>query len=217
MHHGNPKPILAVDCSTTHATLALQLCDACYLAHVPHGQQAAQLVPTMDALLKAHSVEYAQLGHILTTIGPGSFTGLRIALACVHGVALAHGIAVKSTTSLASVAWAISAETDAPARFTVALNAGKGEVFIQDFYQETGIPQAASEIALVQPDALLAHPIVYGNTLHADDPHYRTPLAQTLCTVAGQLPEQPLCDLVPLYIRPPDAKPGTLPAWLQSA
>lgn len=201
MKHGNNKPLLAIDCSTTTASIALAVNDDIHTRSVAHGQQASLLVPTIDALLKEYGVAYDALGFILTTIGPGSFTGLRIALAVVHGLALAHGIPVKAITSLQSVA-----ETVERDRFHVALNAGKGEFSVQEFYRENGKVCAKGDINLMKPDALPADTITE-----------RAPEAATLCRLADSLPELTLAQVLPLYIRPPDAKPGTPPPWLQTA
>lgn len=201
MKHGNEKPLLAVDCSTVTASIALAAGGGVHTRSVAHGSQAALLVPTIDALLKEYGVRYDALGAILTTIGPGSFTGLRIALATVHGLALAHTIPVKAITSLQSVAETVDAE-----HFHVALNAGKGELFVQKFYRENGMVSPKSEIALMKPDALPTGTIID-----------RVPEAATLLRLAAQLPELPLAQVLPLYIRPPDAIPGALPPWLQTA
>lgn len=199
MKHGNNKPLLAIDCSTTTASIALAVNGDIHSLSVAHGQQAALLVPTIDALLKEYGVGYAELGCILTTIGPGSFTGLRIALATVHGLALAHGIPVKAITSLQSVAETVDVE-----HFHVALNAGKGEFSVQEFYRKDGQVHAKSDIKLMKPDAL-----------PTDTISDRAPEAATLCRLADTLPELPLAQVLPLYIRPPDAIPGALPPWLQ--
>lgn len=196
----NDKPMLAVDCSTAAASIALAVGGAVFAKEIPHGSQAALLVPEIDALLKAHGVRYAALSTILTTMGPGSFTGLRIALAAVHALALAHGIPVRAITSLQSVAYTVPEAT-----FHVALPAGKGEVFVQAFVREGDAPVARGEIALMQPDAMPAGTI-------SD----RVPHATTLCRMADHLPTLPLAEILPLYIRPPDAKPGQLPPWLQN-
>jgi tRNA threonylcarbamoyladenosine biosynthesis protein TsaB len=201
MEHGNinDKPVLAVDCSTTTASIALAVGDKVHRCEVAHGRQAADLVPTIDGLMKEYGVAYEGLGCILTTIGPGSFTGLRIALATVHGLALAHAIPVKAITSLQSIANTV----DAPS-FHVALNAGKGKWFVQEFYRRDGKAEAGGEIMLLKPESLPAGTITD-----------RVPDAAALCHMADALPVVPLAQVLPLYIRPPDAKPGALPPWLQ--
>jgi len=203
----NDKPVLAFDCATPSASVAFMLGGKTASREVAFGKQAALLVPTIDALLREHGVGYADLGCIVSTIGPGSFTGLRIALAALHGLVLAHGTPLKITTASHAVAWDIDAEV-----FHVALNAGKGEVFVQSFAGTV----ATGEIALLKPEAIADLPNCYGNILPTDHPHYRSgPQAATLCRMAHTLPLSTLAEAMPLYIRPPDAKIGALPPWLQ--
>ena len=201
MQNGNDKPMLAVDCSTTTASIALAVGGDIHRREVPHGRQAADLVPAIDALLKEYGVGYGGLACILTTIGPGSFTGLRIALATVHALALAHAIPVRAVTSLQSVAFTVEAP-----QFHIALNAGKGELFVQEFYQQDGMAIPKGDIALMKPDQLPAGTMTD-----------RVPDAAVLCRMHAHVPEMPLAQVLPLYIRPPDAIPGAPPPWLQTA
>jgi tRNA threonylcarbamoyladenosine biosynthesis protein TsaB len=59
-------------------------------------------------------------------VGPGSFTGVRIAVATAKGIALATGAALLGVTSLDAVAFGLSGETVAS-----VVGAGKGELFVQ--------------------------------------------------------------------------------------
>lgn len=213
MSISNDKPILALDCATPTASVALAVNGTIHTRAVPMGKQAALLVPTLDALLREHGVEYAALGAIITSTGPGSFTGLRIGLAVVHGLALAHQTPVKTLTSLLAVACDVEAEN-----FHVGLNAGKGEVFVQAFTRSGTMPVACGEIQLVKPEALEALSPCYSNVVAVDSPYYVPgPRAETLCRIAPQLAVTPLAEALPLYIRPPDAKTQAPPPWLQTA
>ena len=55
----------------------------------PGRDQAARLLPAIDALLKEAGVGRREIGLIAATIGPGSFTGVRVGLATARGLALA--------------------------------------------------------------------------------------------------------------------------------
>lgn len=212
------KPILAFDCSTPAASVALMVAGVVELRGIEQGRQAAELVATIDDLLREHGVRYDQLGGIVTTIGPGSFTGLRIALATLHGLVLAVPTKVKTLTSSEAVAWEIARRANPPAEVTVALNAGKGEAFCQDFALGGGTPKALNDIVLVSPDAIAGKRPVFGNLLPGADAHYMAgPSAAVLCEIAGLLAETHLEAAMPLYIRPPDAKIPARPAWLASA
>ena len=72
-------------------------------------------------------------GHVPTTvlvgIGPGSFTGLRVAIAAAHGLAIGWGVAVVGMPSLALLA--ASVPGDGPV--AAALTGGHGELFVQAF------------------------------------------------------------------------------------
>ncbi len=59
-----------------------------------------ELIPAIASLCEKHGVAPAQLGEVYVSLGPGSFTGLRIALATVKMLALAHGCRVVGVPTL---------------------------------------------------------------------------------------------------------------------
>jgi tRNA A37 threonylcarbamoyladenosine modification protein TsaB len=127
-------------------------------------------------------------------------------LATLHGLVLAHATPLKILTAPQAVAYAINQPT-----FHVALNAGKGEIFVQSFAGTT----PTSDIRLVKPDAIATLADCYGNSLPPNHPHYQSgPQAAVLCRIAPQLPFATLEEAMPLYIRPPDAKISAPPPWL---
>lgn len=207
-------PVLAFDCSTPAASVALRVHGHIYQQDIPHGRQAAELVSAIDALMKAHGVTYAQLGSMVTTIGPGSFTGLRIALATLHGLVLAVPTPVKTITSLEAVAWDVARRLDAPGKCLIVLNAGKGEVFCQSFALSHGTPIAEGDISMIAPTDIPSGLAAYGNTQAEGSAHFIAgPSASVLCTIEERLAETHIEDALPLYIRPPDAKVPKPFAW----
>ncbi len=201
--------VLAFDCSTPASSVALAVGEMIHLKALPNTKQAALLVPTIDTLLREQNVGYGELSCIVSTVGPGSFTGLRVALATLHGLVQAHPVPIKTITSLEAMAW----EVEKP-RFHIALNAGKGEVFLQSFTRDER-PIENTQIMLLKPEEALAMGDCYGNIHTPDHPHYIAgPSAATLCRIADHLEETQLAEVLPLYIRPPDAKIGEKPPWL---
>jgi tRNA threonylcarbamoyladenosine biosynthesis protein TsaB len=204
----NDKPILAFDCSTPQASVALAVGGTVFTRALAQGQQAALLVPAIQDVLNEGGVAYKELAAIVTTTGPGSFTGLRIALATLHGLVLAHGTPIRLLTAPQAVAFEINQP-----HFHVALNAGKGELFVQSFSGTA----PTGDIRLVKPAELADLPDCYGHHVGVDHPHYRPgPQAATLCSIAPQLPAATLAEAMPHYIRPPDAKTSAPPPWLQT-
>ncbi len=209
------KPLLAFDCAGLRASVALLVRHTVHERFIEQGKQAVELVPAIDALMRESGVTYADLGHIITTIGPGSFTGVRIGLATLHGLALAKATPIKTLTSLAAMAWEVAQRSSAPESFIVILRAGKGEVYAQDFTLKNGHPVEAGEIFLAPETQTEWALPCFGNVTDATTPNFITAAsAATLCAIAQHLPETNLAEALPCYVRAPDAKIPATPAWL---
>ncbi len=97
---------LAIDSSSTSGSIALEkdgeLIYQCYFdIAVTHSET---LMPQIDTALKFCNLEPKDLSGIVTTIGPGSFTGLRIGLATAKGIAYGRKIPLLTYSSLELVA-----------------------------------------------------------------------------------------------------------------
>ncbi|HEX9020038.1 MAG TPA: tRNA (adenosine(37)-N6)-threonylcarbamoyltransferase complex dimerization subunit type 1 TsaB [Nitrospirota bacterium] len=66
-----------------------------------------RLMSTVDRVLRDTGIAVASLDGFAVSIGPGSFTGLRIGLAAVKGLALATGKPVAAVPTLEALAWNI--------------------------------------------------------------------------------------------------------------
>ena len=211
------QSILAFDCATVGASIALSVQGNTTTRQVGQTAQAAELLPAIASLMEETGVSFAQLASIVTTIGPGSFTGVRIGLAALHGLVLVHATPVKTLTTLDAMAWAVARMPSAPPPFWVALRAGKGEVYAQKFSALADVPAALSEIALMPDNFTAWDAPCYANHLAPDDRCFiRGPDAAILCAIAECLPITPLAEALPLYIRAPDAVIGAPHAWLQA-
>jgi tRNA threonylcarbamoyladenosine biosynthesis protein TsaB len=62
-------------------------------------EQAAKLIPLIQEAMNEAGVTFADLGLIVTTIGPGSFTGLRIGLSTARSFSLALKVPVQGVTT----------------------------------------------------------------------------------------------------------------------
>ena len=69
---------------------------------VTHGER---LVPTIDGVLRAARRELADIDAFAVAIGPGSFTGLRIGLSTIKGLAFATGKPAVGVPTLDALAW----------------------------------------------------------------------------------------------------------------
>ena len=97
---------LAIDCSGSSGSIALEqdgrLIYQCYFnIDITHSET---LMPQIDTALKFCKLTPADLSGIVTTIGPGSFTGLRIGLATAKGIAYGRKIPLLTYSTLELIA-----------------------------------------------------------------------------------------------------------------
>jgi len=98
--------LLTIDTSTTTCSVALSI-DGNLVAEYLSNQGrtlSARLLDCVDLLLKGSGLAMADLDGFGVALGPGSFTGLRVGVATVKGLALATGKPVAGFSSLAMLA-----------------------------------------------------------------------------------------------------------------
>ena len=119
--------ILAIDCSSAACTAALLTTDGELVAErheeISRGH-AERLVPMIAEILGGHIPT-----QILVGVGPGSFTGLRVALAAAHGMAIGWSVPLSGFDSLALAA--AGAPGEGPVG--VAMVGGHGEWFTAEY------------------------------------------------------------------------------------
>jgi len=119
--------LLAIETATDAAGVALlRAGEAVAARRLPPGQGAETLLPAVLELLADHGVGLAALDAFAVSIGPGSFTGLRVGVATVKGLAFGAGSRVAAVPTLAALA---ATRADVPARVAAVLDARRGEVY----------------------------------------------------------------------------------------
>lgn len=182
---------------------------------------AERLFGMIEAAMTEAGLGFPDLDRIAVTVGPGSFTGLRVGIAAARGLALATGCPVVGITTLAAIAER-AREIGGAAPVLAALDARRGEVYAQ-LFDETGDPVAPPAAnspgrfaALVTPATVLAGsgaaPIAAETDgdvpiVHAE----RAPEIGALVRLGLAAPA-PSGPPRPLYLRPPDARPQTAAA-----
>ena len=85
--------VLAFDCAVSGLGIAIVRDGTRLAGIVEEGRdQAARLLPAIAAVLGEAGVERRELSLIAVTVGPGSFTGVRVGLAAARGLAVALGV-----------------------------------------------------------------------------------------------------------------------------
>jgi tRNA threonylcarbamoyl adenosine modification protein YeaZ len=138
--------ILAIDTSSSACSAALFGADGVCIAQreeVIGRGHAERLVPMIAQVLDGRRPT-----EILVGVGPGSFTGIRVAIAAAHGLSIGWNAKLSGMSSLALLA--AGNEEDEVA---TAVAGGHGELFVQEFAEDLPStlvnlpPQAAAAMA----------------------------------------------------------------------
>lgn len=205
----------------------------CWLAtrELPGGGQHGVLLPLeLERLLLEARVSRAELTGFVVGLGPGSFTGLRIGVATLKGLAYGLRLPLAGASSLRAIA-SEAQRVDPVDALVVLLDARQGEVYAACF---TGGRAEPTGVELSLPPAKLAEHLagelgesrarvrlvgegaaVYREVLLRDfsasqlDLRWLAPKARFLGDLCWPLPAfslPALCALEPHYVRPSEAE-----------
>jgi tRNA threonylcarbamoyladenosine biosynthesis protein TsaB len=221
--------ILAIDTSTRVGSIAVvegPLLKAQNILNIraTHNQR---LLPGIDRILTDGGWSLDDLDGFAVSLGPGSFTGLRIGLSIVKGLAWATGKPLAGVPSLDALAANVSL---VPHKICPILDARKGEIYTAFYRQgDEGIPQKLSSYMAIKPEdlvALISETTVLlgdgllsygdylkselGNRLVLAPPHLSVIHASAIAWLgwhrlrSGQFEDVSSC--TPLYVRPSEAE-----------
>jgi tRNA threonylcarbamoyl adenosine modification protein YeaZ len=211
--------LLAIDCSAN-------LCAACVYDAVADRElgravldlgkgHAEHLMGVVADAMQASGLAFADLGAVAVSVGPGSFTGVRVGVSAARGYALALGIPAIGVTTLEALA-AEAREQSGRGNVLAALDGGRGEIQAAVYGPAGEILFQPSVIDLERAVALASE---FAATLAGTAADH---IAEALQSV-GPGPQAPTADIAiyarlasgkkpgekpkPLYLREPDAKP----------
>ena len=180
---------------------------------------ARELMPAVEAVLRAAELGFADLDAVAVGIGPGGFTGLRIGIATAHGIAHARGMPLYPVLSLDALAAAIEAADAAVAEAGAAfplIDARRGEVYGRVAGEAPFAASPADAAARAPAGALAAGDgsIRFREALESAgirvapaDSGLHVVRGLDICRLASTVQPAPPEAVVPCYLRAPDAKP----------
>lgn len=189
-------------------------------------RHAVELLPTLQRLCVTAGLPPSQLDEVYVSVGPGSFTGLRIGITAARTLAWSAGAAIVAVSTVDVIAQNALDHDPAPQALGVVLDAKRQRIFAAamvkrgEFYERTGDPREWSPAAFVASlppgSGLMGEGVAY----HRDS--LRSPDVEVLPealnraraevvhrlgyrrALVGQYDDVRM--LVPVYIRPPEAE-----------
>ncbi len=217
--------LIAIDTTFEACSVAVATDDVAPIirSEVVDRTHAERLMPMIADAMSAAGLAFADLDRVAVTVGPGSFTGLRIGIAAARGLTLVTGAEAVGIGTLAVHAEEARAELGA-CPILALIAAGRGEIYGQSFTADGG---EASKPFVGSPEAFVhligANTLIAGSGADALAPiigkegeartvHRRSaPEPAALLRLARAAPT-PGAPPRPLYLRPPDARPQSAAA-----
>ena len=222
--------VLAIETSTYSGSIAISEDDRVlgeyYLNMGP--SHSERLVPAIDRLLGELGIGRKELGGVSVSLGPGSFTALRVGISTAKGLAYSLGIPVSGASSLEILAMNLPFS---PFQVCALTDARKGELYAALFRTDGGGVSRITEDAILSPAALMEiikeeaifigeGALLYrdfledielgGKALRICPPYLNYPRASSLAYYGFKRFTEGHSDevlgLAPIYIRKPDAE-----------
>lgn len=189
--------ILAADTSLPILSVALVLDDALLGAVALEGRSSRneKLLPAIDWLLTEGAIERRAIDLFAVTRGPGSFTGVRIGLATMQGLALVLGKPVCAMSTHEAIA-------PANGRASIVDDAGRGEFYVSAF--EDGREVIAPHLAKREDVDALDHVIRVGDAMQRDNVALACARRARAIELRGD--GERYRDITPIYVRLAEAE-----------
>jgi tRNA threonylcarbamoyladenosine biosynthesis protein TsaB len=191
---------LAIESSTRQASLAL-LVDGKWIEDSLRAEQAhaSDLLVLLDARMRALGLAPSSLRVIHVGLGPGSYTGLRVGLACAKGLALAQGTSLRGVCSFEAHAYGELAPGE---EACVSIDARAGGWYYARYRREADDVTVLEPLCVLTPaqaqERVQGCPRIFGSDA--------VPRAGALGALsrrrAAKEPAVPAARLEPLYLRP---------------
>ena len=222
--------ILSVDTSSAAGSAAIARDGAVLIERAGDGSRThgERLPRELMALLGDARVALSEIDLFAVATGPGSFTGLRIGIATIQGLALAQGKLVSPVSTFEALASGVAHEADASDVAAVWIDAHRGEVFATLYGGNGTVLEPPTSL---KPEATLEHwaaalahasrvrfagdgAVKYRSAIEAtlgasaEIPAGVPPLAGAIARIAAREPGRAVRPhaVIPLYVRRPDAE-----------
>lgn len=161
--------LLAIETSSLVSSVALLHEDVLRAEFTTQARltHSEQLMPHIEDMLQKASVSKNQIDAVAVSIGPGSFTGLRIGLATAKGLAFAWQVPIVGIETPVSLAWNSAGMAD---EICVLIDAQKGNVYASRYQWHGTVLETVQDISIMPRTEILdelaktgKHIVFYGD------------------------------------------------------
>jgi len=211
--------VLGIETSTPRGSIAIVDGEEIIREYIWFSQKGhISLLPKFfSSLFDETGMSIEEIDLIAVSIGPGSFTGLRIGLGFAKGISLVYNKPVKGVSSLKVLASGVHLQSkiypvlDAKRGFLYSgCYSWKGKHLSKEMEEGLFLPEEVSRIAMdgvLVGNGIKRFESVFSFNQKVSDSHLQYPLAHNLCTLAISDYEREGADdlfsLTPHYIAPP--------------
>ncbi|MAI06175.1 MAG: tRNA (adenosine(37)-N6)-threonylcarbamoyltransferase complex dimerization subunit type 1 TsaB [Alphaproteobacteria bacterium TMED87] len=187
-----------------------------FYKEIKHGQSEL-IIPAIQEMLNTSNICYSDIDKLGVTVGPGSFTGIRVAVATARAIKLATNIeCIAFTTTSVIAREALLENNKSPKPIAVVVDARREEIFFQRF-DKLGMP-IEKPSCILPKDACkkiknVEHFLI-GDRIETlipylkYTPEYKKIISPSMDVLNSMIVKYKLLgvDLKPTYIRAPDVK-----------
>lgn len=223
-----PQAVIALETSSANGSVCLGIDDEILETRRFSGSRrhALELLPTIAELIRIHGLSPRSISGIGLSIGPGSFTGLRIAATTARALSLAVEARIAAVPTLTVIAQNALLLTAPPIHVGVVLDAKRSHTYAALFRRAGQSYSPVTAPAELDPARFVASLPVEARLLGEGITYHRAaieasgieilpeefwpPRAETVYKLAreqfltGRTTDR--CSLIPIYVRPPEAE-----------
>ncbi|MFH0733211.1 MAG: tRNA (adenosine(37)-N6)-threonylcarbamoyltransferase complex dimerization subunit type 1 TsaB [bacterium] len=168
------KPILAIGTAGKVCSVALLINETDFFVYNINKNQvhSEKLINMVDTVLKDAKTELNELEAIAVSIGPGSFTGLRIGLSAAKGMALGNNLPIIPVSEFDAAAFQVLPYIKEGDRFNIAIKVNRDEIYFAKYQKEQNNFVEISNIKIINmfelKDNLFQNELLFGNVDYPD-------------------------------------------------
>ncbi len=152
-------PILAIETSGQLCSVALMLNDKNFVEinFLQKNIHSEKIMEMIDTVIRSAKVEMKQLSRLAISVGPGSFTGLRIGLSAAKGLAFGAGLPIVPVPTFDAWAYQIAEFLPDKTKFNIIVSASIDDVYFATFEKVESNVKVRKELSLMNKNELSAY------------------------------------------------------------